>query len=59
MPMIEKAWEVALFDSEGNRLARALRTGSEGRAREYARYLNADKTSHATTRWLAVPADQS
>ena len=59
MAMMEEAWEVALFDSEGNRLARALRTDSERRAREYAQYLNAFKTSHATTRWSAVPADQS
>ena len=56
---MKEAWEVALFDREGNRLARALRTDSEGRAREYAQYLNAFKTSHATTRWSAVPADQS
>jgi hypothetical protein len=59
MAKIEEAWEVALFDIEGNRLARALRTNSEGRAQEYAQYLNAFKTSHATTRWSAVPADQS
>jgi hypothetical protein len=59
MAMIAEAWEVALFDREGNRLARALRTDSERRAREYAQYLNAFKTSQATTRWSAVPADQS
>ena len=59
MARIAEAWEVALVDREGNRIARALRTDSERRAREYAQYLNGFKTSQATTRWSAVPADRS